>query len=1041
MRTDWWESLGQEEVRVVVVAALMPPPISLDHLVEISSQSPIRILRLVEGLVDRGVFCACEDLGKGYYRFGHIRDVQWVLGRTSPDDLHKAANQLRALYERTYEDGPKKYLALAHLAHMTGIKLKNVEAILRSGQYCLKIGLKEEAAIYFRIVIERQKTVGRTPKGQEVAIDATLGLLQAQGHLIPLKEQKGFLEQALRFAQKRGDLDRLARLGLVYAQVLKSEGDYEKAKRYFDQGWSLAQELGKDALLKWAALSTTDFLFWQGRVSEAVARYEQVIGSLEELPSDETTLRACAALGWCYGICGETSRGIGLIDAVRARAVQLDLGEVKIYADLMTVLALVDARRIPEAERYLNELLTIPEDVLGHYVLWAVNGCMAYVRFTHGDLEGCFAHQKQAYEHSRKHGWPHHRGPYNFEYIDGLEKAGIKHPEMNYDAEVMRMLNWPDMYMQGVGLRYKAQRSLETSGRSKEVDDDLRRSLEVLSRAGAKLELARTQLLVARLLLQDGKSDDAQPFLDEAWKVFSGVNEDAFPDDLRKYVGERDRETLLIKTVVEVGTALGTVRNQDQLLQRIINLTMRLARAERGGFFLINGDGSLVLAASRNLDPSMVASVAFRDNFEIIRQVASTGAEILKIRDCSAKSTNREPTKSGWMICSPVVLQDRVLGVLYLDSSLIALPLPEEDVPLLKAIGNQVAIALDNVQAYQEIAVLKDRLEEEPRLYRMGLDSSTQLGEMVGTSEALKLVHKQVEKVAPTDSSVLITGETGVGKGLVAAAIHRLSSRAKGPFIPVNTILLSQDLVASELFGHERGAFTGAVDRRLGRFELADGGTIFLDDVDGFAPDTQAKLLRALQDKEFERVGGDKTIKSDFRVIAATNQNLREMVKKGLFRSDLYYRLNIFPIHIPPLRERREDIPVLALHFLETFGAKMGKRMNGIPESHMRRLMGYHWPGNVRELRHIIERAVILTEDESLRMPNLEELRFPNTPTGEFVTLEDLEKRYIIKVLEACDWRVSGNRGAAKILNVKPTTLYSKMRRLGINKNISYVAI
>jgi len=359
--------------------------------------------------------------------------------------------------------------------------------------------------------------------------------------------------------------------------------------------------------------------------------------------------------------------------------------------------------------------------------------------------------------------------------------------------------------------------------------------------------------------------------------------------------------------------------------------------------------------------------------------------------------------------------------------------------PLLRAIGNQVAIALDNVSAYEEIATLRDRLEEKTRFYRNEMESLPQFREIVGKSDAIQLTLRQIQKVSPTDSSVLITGETGVGKGLVARAIHRLSGRAEESFIPVNTASLSQGIVASELFGHERGAFTGAVERRLGRFELADGGTLFLDDIDSLSLEIQAKLLRTLHEKEFERIGGSKTIRSDFRLIAATNRNLEEMIQDRRFRSDLYYRLNVFPIHVPPLRQRKDDIPLLAVHFLEVFNKRMGKKVGGISQSQMKRMMEYDWPGNVRELRHIVERGVILSEGESLKVSSLKKFTLGDDGSGEFLSFEEMEKSYIVKVLEACHWRVSGENGAAKVLHLKPTTLYAKMRRLGITRKVSYV--
>ncbi len=1020
--------------------ALLPPPVSLDHLVATSSTSVIKIVTLIEELSESGILSQSDSLGKGYYYFTESRYATYVLENTPASEIQCAAKTLNRLVEQEFEVGPKKDLTVTHLVHMAGITLSRGDPLIKGAQYCLSMGLREDAAIYFQLALDRLPIRLRSPEQQEEFIEATLGLVRAQGHLMPLSKQRIILEKASRLAKRLQKLDSEARIVLNLARVLKSEGDYERATKYFDQGWALARQLGREDILKWAALSTTEFLFWQGKVAEAVERYEQVIGSLEELPSDKTTLRACASLGWCYAICGEPARGMGLIDAVRDRATTLGLRDVKIYSDLTTVLNLLESRRVTEVEPYLTEILSLTEEVAGHYILWAANACMAYVLCDRGEMRESFRLLKQAHEHSKRHGWPHHRGPWNFDLLDALEKEGMVYPEMCYESEITRILNWPDVYMQGVGLRFKAQRAIERNGPRKEIESDLNKSLELLSSSGAKLEYSRSQLLLARLRLRDQQFDEAKALIEEAWKILSRVNEEDFPADLRKYVGEKDREKLLIKTVVEVGTALGTVRNQSEVLQRIINLTMRLTRAERGGFFLLDENDFPKLVASRNLDPGMVTTGQSEIDWATIRQVSASGQEVIASGTGIRCINQRAWRERGWMICTPAILQNRVVGVLYLECNLIALEFPEEDLPLLRAIGNQVAIALDNVRAYEEIAQLRDRLEEETRVYKMELESSAHLGEIVGESKAMRRLTAQIEKVAPTDSSVFITGETGVGKGLVARAIHRLSSRAEGRFIPVNGSTLSEGLAASELFGHERGSFTGASTRRIGRFELADGGTLFLDDVDNFNHDIQIRLLRTLQEKEFERVGGNETIRSDFRVISATNQDLHALTEKKAFRSDLYYRLNVFPIHIPPLRQRKEDVPPLALHFVNLYSAKNGKNPPRVSESQMRRLMDYDWPGNVRELQHVIERAVILTDNGTLQLPGMDRFSTESSAKTEFLSLEDMERSYIVEVLRSCNWRVSGPKGAARLLKIKPTTLYSKIRRLGIKKFVSYEA-
>jgi formate hydrogenlyase transcriptional activator len=306
--------------------------------------------------------------------------------------------------------------------------------------------------------------------------------------------------------------------------------------------------------------------------------------------------------------------------------------------------------------------------------------------------------------------------------------------------------------------------------------------------------------------------------------------------------------------------------------------------------------------------------------------------------------------------------------------------------------------------------------------------------QIIGNSPALESVLEQVEQVAPTDSTVLIQGETGTGKELVARAIHNLSTRCGRPFVKLNCAAIPFDLLESELFGHERGAFTGAIAQKIGRFELADKGTLFLDEVGDIPAALQPKLLRVLQEQEFERLGSTRTHQVDVRLVAATNRNLVDMVKRSQFRSDLYYRLNVFPVPLPPLRARCEDIPALVQHFVEIYARRMGKQIEHIPPETMSALTSYQWPGNIRELQNFIERSVILSSGNIL-CPPLESLRAAETESLEAVTLEDAERDHIRKTLEQTKWVVAGPKGAAARLGIKRSTLYFRMQKLGISRN------
>jgi formate hydrogenlyase transcriptional activator len=365
------------------------------------------------------------------------------------------------------------------------------------------------------------------------------------------------------------------------------------------------------------------------------------------------------------------------------------------------------------------------------------------------------------------------------------------------------------------------------------------------------------------------------------------------------------------------------------------------------------------------------------------------------------------------------------------------------DVGFLQLVANQVAVAVENALAFQqidadlrEIAALKDRLAEEKAYLEEEARTEHHFGEVVGDSIALRRVLKQVETVAPTDSTVLIRGETGTGKELIARALHELSPRKGRTFVKLNCAAIPTGLLESELFGHERGAFTGAIGQKVGRFELAHQGTLFLDEVGDIPQELQPKLLRVLQEQEFERLGSTRTIKVDVRLVAATHRDLAKMAADGRFREDLYYRLNVFPVLLPPLRERPDDIPRLVRHFTQRFARRMGRRIQTIPSSVMEALARYPWPGNVRELQNIIERAVILSPGTALQVPlgDLQPAAAQSPAAAAAVTLADAEREHILGALRETGGVVGGPKGAAARLGMKRSTLYKKMKKLGISR-------
>jgi formate hydrogenlyase transcriptional activator len=499
---------------------------------------------------------------------------------------------------------------------------------------------------------------------------------------------------------------------------------------------------------------------------------------------------------------------------------------------------------------------------------------------------------------------------------------------------------------------------------------------------------------------------------------------------------ERDRLSLLL----EINNALVSHLELRELLKAISACLHRVMPHDLAGFCLYDPATHRLLAHALDFPQNQdfvergvaipLEGTPEGRAWTTRRTVLIKSLSLAEFPAAIVKEAVAEGLKSGCAV--PLISRGRVLGTL----SVVSLregAFTEDDAELLSRIGAQIAIAVDNGLAYREIADLKDKLSKE-KLYLEGeIKTEYNFEEIVGDSRALKAVLKEVQTVAATDSTVLILGETGSGKELVARALHNRSHRRERTFVKLNCAAIPTGLLESELFGHEKGAFTGAIATKMGRFEMADGGTIFLDEVGEIPLDLQVKLLRVLQEQEFERLGSTRTIRVDVRVIAATNRDLGRMVEEQEFRSDLYYRLKVFPITVPPLRRRAEDIPLLVRHFAQKFAQRMKKQIDTIPSETMNALQQYPWPGNVRELENFIERAVILSERSVLHVP-VAELKplsaGEETPTT--ATLEAAERAHILKILKETRWVISGSTGAAARLGMKRTTLQSKMQKLNI---------
>src|SRR5712671_5367629 len=516
---------------------------------------------------------------------------------------------------------------------------------------------------------------------------------------------------------------------------------------------------------------------------------------------------------------------------------------------------------------------------------------------------------------------------------------------------------------------------------------------------------------------------------------------------------QRDR----LQVLLEINNLLITSRELPELFRGIVNILERVIHHDYTSLALLDSQSGLLkihaldFPGKQNiLKPETLIP---RDTSLAGRAIAAgkpliaRGSELDRYDTEIIRILRAEGLQA--VCCIPLIHHGHTFGTLNLAGRRLDSFTPE-DVELLQPVAAQVAIAVENALAFKEIESLKNKLAEEKLYLEEEIRSEFNFEEIIGESPALKRALAQVELAAPAGTTVLILGDTGTGKELIARAIHNLSTRRERTFVKINCAAIPSGLLESELFGHERGAFTGAINQKIGRFELADHGTLFLDEVGDIPLELQPKLLRVLQEQEFERLGSNRTQRVDVRVVAATNGDLSKLVAEKAFRSDLYYRLNVFPIQVPALRERREDIPLLVRYFVQKFSRRQNKTVAYVPADAMDALANYAWPGNVRELENLIERAVLLSPGKELRVP-LSEIKsasvtdgFPTpgpattfaTTTSSIGTLEEAERQHILRALRQTEWRIAGPKGAAALLGMKRTTLQARMRKLGIRRPV-----
>ena len=851
------------------------------------------------------------------------------------------------------------------------------------------------------------------------------------------------LEEALDRALKRGDEKSEA---LIRMHIAKNEwlsNRYDRAMKLFKQGWNLANQFDDEKLMRSAMALRMYFSFWQGRYKEVIRYYENAVSDVEKYPEKGFPLLANITVGQCYAYTGQITQGLGMLDAIHQSCLSEGDLHTAAYAISTINSAIVMIKPTDEALELFKLTYADIQQSGNQYIEILTEGAMAYLYYKKGDIHQSVEYLNKFVQKCREVNIDtlHHR-PYLLELCWAMEQG--RYPRMmnlHLEEEVNKLLAGQNVFLKGLAYRYRALLEMKAGQPNKNVLNCLKSSLKWLEASGHEFEILITRFEMVRAYLLSGHQEKAKSVMGPYAEVISKYHDDVVPPDLKRFFDEMPSSHYQINEILRYGREIMTLSDSRDMIQKIISSVNQLTGAERGGIFLVNKNvhpTGLTLRASKNLTYEDVAHPSFCSSTDFIEKVIREPGNTANYIDPqilpeqSAVTLTNDHIRS--RICVPIMHQDRVKGVLYHDNRLLNSVFKASDIDLLSFYAGQAAIVLDNLSLQEEIHHLNEKMREDRQFDEERHYPAGQFEDIIGKSDAIQQMLLLIEQVAATDINILILGETGVGKDLVANAIHHHSARRRNPFIKANCSALTETLINSELFGHEKGAFTGAANRRIGRFEMANGGTLFMDEIGDLPLSSQANLLRTLQSREFERVGGNETLRSDFRLIAATNRDLNQMVKKKQFRADLYFRLNVFPIPVAPLRERKEDIPMLVHHFIRRYCLNMNKDAMKVPASEMKKLIHYDWPGNVRELENVIQRGIVLNAKGVFKIPDQFKTIGALENEKPAQSLQAVERDHILWALEEKKWKIRGPNGVAELLKINPSTLTARMKKLNIKR-------
>lgn len=1021
---------------ILSIIAMFEGEFSIDWIEELTGMKPSAILSLLEEQAHAGILA--RKTPATYVMVDPEMQLRW-LALMAPDKTQSCHQSIAYILIRDLPDDDSKVLKTSrHLLHVSN-GWKECRWLLRAGRiYSRSFNYKKAGECFAKILHDLSGHRGDEEDGLFIETTIEYSNSFARGTTPP--QILSLLQEASERANSRGAQSHILLIEMHIAKFEWIRFEPDKALERFSRAFARMQELGDADLTAAATSFSTYFLFWQGRFRDVVESYEKSAPDVPRHPVGHFPIVASAIVGHCYALVGQVTQGLGMLDAVRNYCLQGGDLYLASYAGWGIGMVMLSLGQTEDAIRYLSSASKEAKNTGNQSVGQSAKLALAYAHYLGGDNRQAVRYVRQFLRSSKGApqvnillypclsalSWAMERG--DFPLV----------PELALERIIDQMVSIQNTFARGTAFRYQALIGQGKGWPDAKIVRLFKLSARCYEKSGDLIAHTMTRLELARYYLSTGNDARGREEVHEAVQALTPAHENLIPDDLRAIALKRNSEGAVLDEIMKTVKDMAATHNDKKRLQHIVATVNRITGAERGALLLADVKTvppELLLRASKNLTTEEVNDPSFLSSRRIIEEVLASGegriSEMAPVEE--GESRPGEIVRSS--ICVPVTLDKKIVGVLYHENRLLGKTFKESDVDLLSYFAAIATLDLVNQRARQEIEQLRQKDREQETVHEKEHVEVSYFGNIVGTSTAIQQVLTQVRQAAEIDTSVLILGETGVGKNLVAEAVHRHSPRRNGPFVTVQCSALTESLITSELFGHEKGAFTGATNRQIGRIELANGGTLFLDEIGDLSLDVQSRLLRVLQSKEFERVGGGKeTLTSDFRLVAATNRDLESEIELKTFRKDLYYRINVIPVHVPALRERKEDIPLLAHHFFGIFKTRYGKTLDKIPDDEMQKLVEYGWPGNIRQLENVIQRAVVLSRGKHLKLFSLEKTGFRAEGGDTFTTLVENERCHILEALKRSAWKIHGPGGAAAILAINPSTLSSRMRKLGIKR-------